>query len=322
MILTYTNNAGQSLTMAAPDGMADTPYYVTGLEGAHGLEMDMNAVEQYPMDGSAFIGSRAKPREITISGIIWGKHKARDRVAMLELMRPKETGMLTATRDLWQLAARSGPVSAESRRDSYRFVRRIPCVIERAPYFARASGDRFTLTLYCAAPYWEDASGATDVEMSQWLAAFEFPLEIPGGWLEEPLWKRNDGIGFEFGTRAANVITNVVNPGDMPCGFVVDMFATGHVVNPAIVNVATGQRMGFSLTMESGDVLEISTIFAQKYATLTNADGERRNAFKDMTPNFTFFTLASGNNPLLVECGDGDLYTESTVRFRPMYLGL
>jgi hypothetical protein len=316
MKLTYTNAKGRSITFAAPDGYRSAEYCVTGLDGVHGLESQLQTIEQYPADGETFVGARVHARDITIQGIIYERRKdeagrpimgkAAPRIALLEAIRPKEMGTLTATRD-------NG------------FKRRIQCVPERAPFFNRARGDMFTIQLRCPQPYWLNGDGDVKREFNSWDGLFEFPLEIPGGELGTPLWQRrqdNPPIGIEFGRRATTHTMNAVNNGDAETGFTARMKAIGEIENPRLVKLITQERLSFALTLNAGDELTLSTQPFDKWARLTRADGTIENAMKYINLDFTFFTLDPGDNSLRATADSGGELLEASVSFSEKFLGL
>ncbi|MDR1600427.1 MAG: phage tail family protein [Oscillospiraceae bacterium] len=301
MLLEYINARGKTLLFAAPDGMEHTPYYLTGLQGAYGLDVDIQSAEQYPRDGETYIGSRVKPRSITLEGFIHGDDKAADRIRLLETLVPKEIGALTASRG--------------------QFKRRIACVIERAPYFKTSRGDKFSILLRCPDPYWTDAGGALSVELNGWEGLLEFELEIPDE--DDPSNVGEDAIaGFEFGTRGNASLANALNTGQLTTGFTAVLSAIGTVVNPSLLNIRTRDELRFLLTMYSGDTITVSTSEYDKWALLRRADGSVENAMKYIDPAFVFFALEPGDNICRAGADEGGDLLNAGIEFKPRYLGL
>ncbi|GHU80931.1 hypothetical protein AGMMS49992_34070 [Clostridia bacterium] len=290
MILTYTNQLGKEVVFAAEAGaLKYSPYMLTELDGAHGLQSQVLSVAQYPQDGATYIGSRVEPRDITFQGYIT-RDKAKNRIALLEVMKPKDLGTLTLTRG--------------------KFKRRIDCVVERAPYFASSRGDLFTCLLFCPQPYWEDANGEIDALMNGWIGLFEFEVAI------------DQEIGVQFGTRTESYVLDVFNPGDAEAGFEAIFEAVGVVTNPQILNVTTGQAMKFNVVMASGDVLRVSTAPYSRWALLTHEGGAIVNAMQYITPDFVFLRLAPGVNQLRASADDGGVLLNTNIRFRARYVGV
>jgi len=290
MLLEYENDKWEKVVFCADTGyMRNTSYMLTDFEGGHGLHARITSVAQYPQDGETYVGSRVEARSITLRGWI-ARDKAANRIKMLEIMKPKGRGTLTLIRG--------------------KFKRRIRCVVERAPYFASERGDLYTILLYCPQPYWEEASGDSNIVMNGWQGLFEFPLEIV------------DGEGFEFGTRISSVVMNIENPGDAETGFIATFEAVGSVTNPEIVNVVTGQRMRFEVSMAAGDVLRVSTVPFDKWMTMERSNGTDENAMQYITQDFEFIQLQPGTNMLRAAAEYGGELLNTYLSFRALYLAV
>ncbi|WP_219670879.1 phage distal tail protein, partial [Clostridioides difficile] len=103
-------------------------------------------------------------------------------------------------------------------------------------------------------------------EVALWVGDFEFTLEIS-----------NEGI--EMGHRVSNLICNVVNNGDVECGMKIQFKALATVDNPSLFNVNTREYIKINRTLEAGDLLEITTEFANKRIELVKSNYERINVF-------------------------------------------
>ncbi|GHU68818.1 hypothetical protein FACS1894184_11690 [Clostridia bacterium] len=306
MKLEYRNARGKTIVFAAPDGWKDTPYLITGVSGAHGLDSEIASVEQFPRDGEVFIGARVEPRTITLDGMIHdheGRNQtAKYRVPLLETMIPKELGTLTASRGS--------------------FKRKIGCIVERAPFFATATGKKFSVTLRCPDPYWTDADGAASVELNGWIGLFEFALAIPdasdGTDTDDP----EDIDGIEFGTRGNTSIASVYNAGQITTGFTATITAGGTVVNPSLMNITTQDTIKFRLTMLSGDTIKVSTSEYDKWARWYHQDGTDENAMKYIDPAFVFFALEPGGNICRASADTGGELLNVVFEYALRYLGL
>ena len=97
---------------------------------------------------------------------------------------------------------------------------------------------------------------------------------------------------------AVSTIIEIENKGDIPCGIVVYLRASGHVLNPRIININTQEQISFDYAMVSGDEIRVSTLENDKTVTKTYA-GETVNGFNLI--NFettTFLSMSTGKNYL------------------------
>lgn len=116
---------------------------------------------------------------------------------------------------------------------------------------------------------------------------------------------------------SANVIA-VTNSGDVPCGFVLTIVATGgSVVTPSIVLTSgDGETVSVDLTMASTDVLVISTVAGNCYVT------HEGTVVYTYSLDSDFFKLAIGNNTITLNAGTGSSYIVGSISYEPLYLGV
>lgn len=109
--------------------------------------------------------------------------------------------------------------------------------------------DRASVTMdimfFCPDPYWR-FDGDTTSELRQ--SATEFPLSFP---LE---------------VQSLNVSVTIDNDGDIDVPMVARIY--GEVVNPRLINNASGEIISFNYTVPEGQYIEINTGFGVKEATL------------------------------------------------------
>ena len=94
------------------------------------------------------------------------------------------------------------------------------------------------------------------------------------------------------------------------------------VVHPRVVDLKTGEFIGFDLTLEQGDTLEIYRSTTDRLAcTLTRA-GVTENIFAKLDEDGTLTELQPGDNVLSMQADSGAGYLQASVSFYPMEAGI
>ncbi len=128
------------------------------------------------------------------------------------------------------------------------------------------------------------------------------------------------GIFFEgavetVGTDNASGGKTLVNGGDVPCGIVATISASGgSVVTPTIS--CGGKYVKCPVTLSDGDTLVIDTRERQKKITLNGS------AYYGFDAGSTFFTIPVGTSVVKITAQSGSEYITSDVRFTPLYCGI
>lgn len=146
------------------------------------------------------------------------------------------------------------------------------------------------------------------VDVATWIGAFEFPLEIP----EE---------GIEMGYRVESLIANVFNGGQESTGMLMRFRALGTVVNPSLINVNTYEEFKLNITMQGGDVIEVSTYQGRKTITLIR-NNVRSNIFSARQLLSKFLQLEVGDNLFRYDAESGIDSLEIQMQFTPRLLGV
>lgn len=163
------------------------------------------------------------------------------------------------------------------------------------------------ITLLCLDPYFKDVSG-TAVDMSSTEDLFEFPFAI-------------DSAGIEFSRIEKPVKKNIINSGEIDNGMIIEMTASGTVVNPKIYNTLTSEMLGLSATLQAGDVVRINTNQNQKNITLIR-DGVESNAVNMFAKESVWLQLAPGDNVMTYECDSGEEFLEVRFSYTNRYGGV
>ena len=145
------------------------------------------------------------------------------------------------------------------------------------------------ISIICNEPFWKDVNG-DNFEIFPVVPLLEFPIGIP-----------NEGIALsEIMDNPAAII---YNNGVTDSGVEVIIECVGSVVNPWIVNTATGQKMEFSLTLDPTQEIKVSTTKGHKRVLLLD-DGEEINILMKMNGT-GWITLNSGANAILIGAASG-----------------
>ncbi len=286
--LVYTNENGEALTFSHASAFSTQD--VTGLTDVRSTLYTIHSMGQ---DGDSYIASRIEGREIDLAGSIRERDpiKARElRRKLARVLNPKLDGVLS-----YQYGD---------------FLRVIGCRAVSSPVVTKKPQDiyhKFAVTLSCLNPFWREASERR-TGVAAWVGTLEFPVRLPAA-------------GMSMGYRQPSVIVNVFNGGDVESGIRAEMSAVDTVVNPKILNVATGEFIRFVITLSVGDTLAFSTGYADKWATYTH-DGAEDDALQYLDIDSTFLALEPGDNLIKYEADAGVDNLEIVVYHSNRYLGV
>lgn len=147
------------------------------------------------------------------------------------------------------------------------------------------------ISILCEDPYFVERT-ERNTEMSSTQDLFEFPFEI-----EEE--------GIEFSIIEKTISQNIKNEGDTETGMIIELTATGEVVNPTIYNVETRGHFGLKIELQTGDVVRINTNNLRKRVTLIRY-AEERNAINSIIKGNEWFKLMPGDNVFTYKCDKGE----------------
>lgn len=283
MEVKYINEADESITLRQR-----RPFFIENIDGTGAVKHIVSTFKAPNQDGGVFISGSLDMRNIVIEGRIIGNsiEEAYDlRKFLLDVFNPKHKGRLIF-KDL-----------------------SIPCIVEEAPVF-KADSHRtpaFFISLLCTSPYFETVEEIKRL-LAGWHPNFEFELEIP---IDE---------GIEMGYREESLIIAVENMGSVPCGATFEFIAQGIVEDPFLIDVVTGKFIKLNRVMQPGEIVVVSTHFANK-KVLSSLEGGT-NAFSSLDEDSTFLELDVGTNLLRYDARRNLNNLEVNVYFRPQYLGV
>ena len=283
MELIYISDGGERITLRQRK-----PFFLQNIDGTGAVKHIISTFKAPNQDGGVFVSGSLDMRNITIEGRILSAsiEKAYElRKSLLNVFNPKHKGRLIF-KDL-----------------------SIPCIVEEAPVF-KADSHRtpaFFISLLCTSPYFETVDEIIKL-IAGWHPNFEFELEIP---IEE---------GIEMGYREESLIIPVENVGSVPCGATFEFIAQGIVEDPFLIDVVTGKFIKLNRIMQPGEIVTVSTHFANKKVT-SSIDGGT-NAFASLDEHSDFLQLDVGTNLLRYDAKVNLNNLEVNVYYRPQYLGV
>lgn len=293
--LIYTNKRGESLELNAVNSLyhCNVSIDATGIADVKNTIYSSNSMGQH---GDTFIGQRIEPREIAVTGALKTTDKAQAynlRRKALKIFNPELQGTLTYS---------FGD-----------FKRVIDCRVDSSPEFYRKQGKvfiQFDLTFNCLNPFWREENEIKE-DIASWVAAWEFPCEI----------EEDNDESMIFGYREESVIVDCYNAGDVSTGMRIKFTALGTVINPILLNVNTQEYIQINTTLQTGDVVEITTEYGSKGATLTR-NGETTDYFRYIDVDSTFMQLEIGDNIFRYDAESGVNSLEVSLFYSAKYLGV
>ena len=180
-------------------------------------------------------------------------------------------------------------------------------VLQKTPYFASYTPDpRCSLMLYTPKPYWYDLTAVSSV-LGGFRPAFSFPVCYDS---------------HQYGIRQDGTMAVLRNDGSLPVPFTATLRCDMPVTHPKVVDLQTGAFIGFDLTLQPDETLEIYRSTSDRLAcTLTRA-GVTENIFAKLDEDSTLTELQPGDNMLSMQAENGSGYLQASVSFYPMEAGI
>jgi len=279
---------------------APSGFFIRGIDGLGPAKATINTTDSLSLDGSVFNSSRLQSRNI-----------------------------------VFKLGFLENPSIEHTRRESYRFFpikKSINIEIETDIRTYKTSGyiesnepDIFSndegsvISVICPNPYFYDPS-TTIIFFSHVEGGFKFPFS------NESLTQKL----LIFSNIISDLETVVTYPGDSDIGIVLNIHASGPVVNFEIFNLTTGQNMridhdilvsltGFGII--TGDDIRITTIRGQKSIILIR-DGNEINILNALSSDSEWFTVQKGDNTFFYQADSGANNVDITLEYQVVYEGI
>ena len=164
-----------------------------------------------------------------------------------------------------------------------------------------------TIFIKCLDPYFKDSLESQST-MASVLDNFEFPFMI-----------EEEGIPFSIIDK--ELTQNIYNAGDTETGLIIELTASGEVVNPTIYNVDTREYFGLNFTMQLGDLIRINTNGFNKKVELER-NGETTNIINSIIKGIKWFQLEPGDNLFTYTCESGEEFLNFKFIYSNKYEGV
>lgn len=163
------------------------------------------------------------------------------------------------------------------------------------------------ISILCPKPYFkaveDNSSSFSDIS-----SLFEFPFAI-------------SAEGVEISAITHNIRKSIVNVGDTDTGAIINLFATGAVVNPIIYDVLKRTKMALNFTMQTSDNIIINTNFGEKSIKLIR-NGITTDIMGYLSKDSNWITLEAGDNLFTYDCESGNSSLDITFTTSVLYAGV
>ena len=192
-------------------------------------------------------------------------------------------------------------------------TKEIPCRVVGKPLVYWDWNDRclkFDIRLVSHATWWQGLSHTEIIAKTTKL--FSFRHSSP----QRRVLRPERPAGFIFGSVAQVLQSTFHNVGNVRSGFTATLHARGgSVLNPEIINIATGERIRFLLAMAQNDVITIERT-PQVRRVLFN--GQDATQYLD-APNTHFFMLGVGENQIGFNAEENVTNLHVVIRYTPLF---
>lgn len=171
-----------------------------------------------------------------------------------------------------------------------------------------ANLQEFLIQFIAPIPFWKDIN-TNKTNIALWEANFGFELEV-------------EENGIDLGNRVSNLICTINNTGDIKCGMKIQFKALATVVNPSLININTRDFIKINKTLNKGDILEVTTEYANKKIELLKSNGIRENVYHWIDLESEFLELDIGDNLFRYDAELGIDNLEVSIYHTNLYLGI
>lgn len=260
-------------------------YSIIEIDGLYPPSSTINTSEISLYDGARFTSSKVDMRQLEIQ-IAIERDAERNRIALYRVIKTKKYIKIyyqNGVRDVYI----EGYISDMN-----------------IDYFANKQ--TVTISILCPEPYFKDAQEIID-GISSIIDNFTFPFAITAT-EKIPLGYYDDILEL-----------NAINEGDVACGMIIEILASGEVINPAIFNRETTEFIRLKTMLQRGDVVYINTAQGQKSVQLLRA-GKYINLFNSIDQGSTWLQLEPGDNVFTYQADGESSVTYMEVRFIHQHL--
>ena len=235
-------------------------YTISSIDGLYPPSSTVNTSAAANIDGARFNSSRVNVRNIVIELAIESPAEE-NRINLYKYIKTKQKVKLyysNDVRDVW-----------------------IEGYVESMPIQIFDIKQKTQISILCPSPYFKNTKDNI-IEFATVESNFEFAFDIA----EE---------GIAFSELILQGEKSIINGGDAPNGAIIELIATGQVLNPKIYNVDTQEHYFLNVEMQSGDKITINTIRGEKSVTLLR-NGAESNLIQYMEVGSSWFQLSPGDN--------------------------
>ena len=260
----------------------DMPYF---LDPLNGIDVDLKTAQGVNQVGDTVEGQSVSGVSRTLDVVFWGAYALDNARAFSKKMPYFTKGTLYFG-------------------DRY-FAR---FVLQKTPYFSSYTPQpRCSLMLYSEKPFWYDLNAVSSV-LGGYEKAFCFPVCYDS---------------HIYGIRQDGTMAVLRNDGSLPVPFTATLSCTvTPVVHPKVVDLKTGAYIGFDLTLQPDDTLEIYRSTSDRLAVALTHEGITTNCFAALDEDSTLTELQPGDNVLSLQAESGASYLRASVSFYPMEAGI
>lgn len=260
----------------------DIPYF---LDPLNGIDVDLKTAQGVNQVGDTVEGQSVSGVSRTLDVVFWGAYALDNARAFSKKLPYFTKGTLYFG-------------------DHY-FTR---FVLQKTPYFSSYTPQpRCSLMLYSEKPFWYDLNAVSSV-LGGYEKAFCFPVCYDS---------------HIYGIRQDGTMAVLRNDGSLPVPFTATLSCTvTPVVHPKVVDLRTGAYIGFGLTLEPDDTLEIYRSTSDRLAVALTHEGITTNCFAALDEDSTLTELQPGDNVLSLQAESGASYLRASVSFYPMEAGI
>ena len=260
----------------------DMPY---NLDPLGGVDIDLKTAQGINQVGSTVEDQSVSGVSRTMDVVFWGAHKLENAEFFTRCLPYFTKGTLYFG-------------------DKY-FTR---FVLQKTPYFSSYTPDpRCSLMLYSEKPFWYSLT-ATAAVLGGFRPAFSFPVCYDS---------------HQYGIRQDGAMALLRNPGSLPVPFTATLSCTlTAAAKPKVTDLKTGAFIGFDLTLQPGDKLEIYRSTSDRLACALTHEGVTTNVFSALDEGSTLTELQPGDNLLSLQADSGADYLQASVSFYPMEAGI
>ena len=155
------------------------------------------------------------------------------------------------------------------------------------------------LDLVAQDPCWYALEELVQYPLRGFTGGFSLPFSLP----------------VSFGTVGGSL--TITNPGDVPSGCTITVH--GRMVTPVITNETTGETITIKQTVDTGEILTITTYDGNRTVTLTNAFGVVTNAMHYVTIGSSYWQIHPGGNVMSITAAEADTDAVAYVSYIPRY---